>query len=81
MSHNTTPSDDFDDITPSDTVDFPQRKLTKAIYVGVTGNVAAVRPDGRAVVFTAVPAGSILPIRCRRVNATSTTASGLEALF
>lgn len=81
MSHITSPSDDFVEVTPSDTVDFPQRKLTKAIYVGTTGNVSAVRPDGVAVLFTAVPAGSILPIRCRRINATGTTASTIDALF
>lgn len=81
MSHNTTPSDDFIEVTPSDTVDFPQRKLTKAIYVGTAGNVAAVRPDGTAVVFTGVPSGAILPIRCRRINATGTTASTIDALF
>lgn len=73
-------------VTPSDTVDFSpfaQRsgRLTDALYVGVTGDVAVVQKNGTAVIFTAVPAGKTLPVECRRVNATSTTATNLVALY
>lgn len=47
--------------------------FTRGIYVGGAGNVIAILVDDTAAVtFTAVPAGSILPIRARRVLATST---------
>lgn len=81
MSHITSPSTIFSTVTPSDTVDIPGQEMCRALYVGGAGDVAAVRQDGTAVVFSAVPAGSILPIRCRRVNATGTTATNIDALF
>jgi hypothetical protein len=70
--------DKFLPITPSDTVsiDFPH----DAIYVGVTGDIAAVTPDNVAIVFKGALAGSILPLRLKRVNATNTTATNLIAL-
>ena len=74
-------------VTPSDTVNFDVTSLgrqfleTRALFVGVTGNVVAIRPDGTAITFTGVPAGSVLPIVCIRVNSTSTTATSIVALF
>lgn len=65
-------------ITPSDTDDFAT--APDAIYVGGAGNIVAVLPDGTAVTFTGALAGSILPIKCKRVNATSTTATALVGL-
>ena len=66
-------------VTPSDSTDFDV--LTRAIYVGGAGNVVAVRRDGTTVTFTGVPAGSVLPIACRRINSTSTTATSIVALY
>jgi hypothetical protein len=65
-------------ITTSDTVDLPQ--LTDAIWVGGAGIVVAVFPNGKTVNFTCV-AASVLPIRVKRVNATSTTATLMVALY
>ena len=65
-------------ITPSDTVNIG--KTTRAIYVGVSGNITAVMEDGSAVLFKAVPVG-ILPIRAIRVNETATAATDMVALF
>lgn len=73
------PARNFVAVTPHDSTDLTY--LTKALYVGGAGNVAAVRADGTAVVFSGVPAGTILPIRCRRVNSTSTTATNIVALY
>jgi hypothetical protein len=70
----------FQALTPSDTVDLP-RGLTQALWVGSGGDVAAVSDDNRVTVFAAVPAGSWLPIAVRRVNAASTTSTGLVALY
>jgi len=52
-----------------------------ALYVGGAGNVAVV-PLGQttAVVFDAVPAGTILPLEFQGINATSTTATNLVGL-
>jgi len=65
-------------ITTSDTVDLP--RLTDAVWVGGAGIVVAVLQNGRAVNFTCV-AGQLLPLRVKRVNATSTTATLLNALY
>ena len=67
-------------ITPHNSTNFST--VTRAIYVGVTGDVTAVMLDGAtAVLFKAVPAGSILPIRAIRVNSTGTGASELVGLY
>ena len=67
-------------ITKHDSTDIPTG-MTRAIYVGGAGDIAAVDKDDTAVVFSAVPAGTILPIRVRRVNSTSTTATLMVALY
>lgn len=53
----------------------------RALYIGVTGDVA-VMPKGSttAVTFKAVPVG-ILPIQCSKVMSTNTTATDIVALF
>jgi len=61
-------------VTPSDStaLDF------QAIYVGVGGDVAISSSDSTtAVTFTAVPSGSILPIKGKRVMSTNTTATNI----
>lgn len=55
--------------------------VSRAIYVGGAGNVAAAMLDGTVVTFTAVPAGTILPIRCKRINSTNTTASSMVSIY
>jgi len=64
-------------ITPSDTL--PNK--WDAIYAGSTGNIV-VMPDqsSTAVTFTAVPIGTIIPIKTRLVMATLTTATNLVGL-
>lgn len=42
-----------------------------ALYVGGTGSVIATDPDGTVVTYTAVPAGTTLPVRMIRVAAAS----------
>ena len=66
-------------VTPSDTVDL--RAVSRALYVGTTGNVVVVMQNGDVVTFTGVPAGAILPIRAKRVNSTNTTASTILSLY
>jgi hypothetical protein len=41
----------------------------------------ANNPDGEISVLTAVPAGTLLPIRVKRVMSTGTTVTNIVALF
>jgi hypothetical protein len=72
-------------LVPSDTIDpdiYVQKKLlTWEIYVGSSGDVAAVDQSGTATIFPGVPAGTVLKVAARRVNASGTTASGLVACY
>jgi hypothetical protein len=66
-------------ITPSDTADLS--KAARALYVGGSGNVKVITIDGSVLTFTAVPGGTVLPVRVRRVFNTDTTATSLIALW
>lgn len=67
-------------ITPSDTVNF--ETPTRGIYVGVAGNISVqLATLGTAIVFKGAVAGSVIPVRARRVNSTGTTATDLVALY
>ena len=65
-------------ITPSDTADIG--RVTDAIYVGGAGTVAAVPQNNRVLSLTAA-AGTLLPLRVRRINATGTAATLIVALY
>jgi hypothetical protein len=65
-------------ITTSDTVNLPYGP-TDAISVGTTGTLLAVFENDSVVTF-AVTAAQLLPVRVKRVNASS-TATGLVALY
>jgi hypothetical protein len=68
-------------VTPSDTAD----NSFVGLYVGGAGDVAvkseAGGSGGAAVVFKAVPAGTILPIRTCRVMNTNTTATNITGFI
>ncbi len=67
-------------ITPSDSTDLVD--IPKAIYVGAAGSlVCTLVDDTSSVTFVGVQAGSILPIRAKRVFSTGTTAASLLALY
>lgn len=65
-------------ITPHDSTNFSP---CRAIYVGTGGTVVAVFENDAAITFINVPSGAILPVRLKRVNNTSTTASSMVALY
>lgn len=66
-------------VTPSDTVNLGH--VSRALWVGSTGDVTVIMADGgAAVTFSAVPVGW-MPLRVSRVNATSTTASSIVAVW
>ena len=64
-------------ITTSDTVTFNPSVL----YIGVGGNVRVLTAQGTDIVFSAVPAGFILPVQVIRVYATNTTASSMARIY
>lgn len=67
-------------VTTSDTVDLA-RAPTRALYVGVAGDVKVDMMNGDlGVTFKAAPVG-ILYIRVTRVYATGTAATNLVALY
>lgn len=71
-------------ITPSDTVNFARSgeiDTCDAIYVGSGGAMTVVFENDDAIAFAGVPTGTILPLRAKRVNATSLGASSLVALY
>lgn len=79
MSDYSDPGDRLAAVTPSDATDLTG---VRAVYVGVTGNVALMALyDSAAVTFTAVPAGTIIPVRIKRVMATNTTATDIVAIY
>lgn len=66
-------------VTPHASTNFTNG-VCRGIYVGATGDVTAI-VDSTVILFKAVPAGMILPIRATRVNAIGTTATFMVALF
>jgi hypothetical protein len=65
-------------ITPSDSVALAN--TTRAIYVGVAGNLRVRLASDDIVTFSGVLAGVVYPFRVEQVMATGTTAGGLVGL-
>ena len=75
----TAPADFCFAVVANDAIDLP--RVTKAIYVGVGGNVTLRSRNGQEdVTFQNVPSGAILDVRVKAVRATGTTASGIVGL-
>lgn len=53
----------------------------RGLYVGGAGNVTLLTAAGTTVLFSSVPAGTVLPVSCKRVNSTGTTATLMTAIF
>ena len=66
-------------VTPSDSTDLTY--VSRAVYVGTTGNMKVTMQDSGTVLFTGIPAGTTLPIRVTRIWSTTTTASTILALW
>lgn len=75
--HLTNPLTKLLAIAPAnDVTDLPW--VSRAIIVGVAGNVALIPMDGTVAVTVPLPAG-INPIRASRILLTGTTATGIVA--
>jgi hypothetical protein len=73
-----TPADEAFVIIPSDSQNL--EKITRGVYIGSGGNLSVLMKNGDEQTFVGTVAGTILPIRIRRVNAAGTTASSLLGL-
>lgn len=54
---------------------------SRGIYIGGNGNITVVMVSGEEVTFVGCLAGSIIPIRCKQVKSTGTTASNLIGMY
>ncbi|MBV1867637.1 MAG: hypothetical protein KUG69_06995 [Marinosulfonomonas sp.] len=75
----TSPATNAMEAIPSD-LD-PLELVTRALYVGQTGNISVEMQSGQIVDFQNVQGGSILAIRTLKVRATGTTATGIIAMW
>jgi len=67
-------------VTPNDSEELAY--LTRALYIGVGGNLSVkLRDDSTAVVFVGVAEGTVLPLQVKQVMATGTTATNIVALW
>ena len=73
------PGMDMFAVTPHDSNDFALS--ARGLYVGVGGTVVVVTLANVAITFVNVASGQILPVACRRVNSTSTTATNIIGLI
>ena len=76
-------------LAKSDTVNNPTQppggttaggRYPDAVWVGGAGIVAVILPDGSECDFTVV-AGTLLPVICKRINSTTTTATLFVGLW
>lgn len=67
-------------VTPNDSADLAT--TSRALYVGTGGDVAVIlADDSAAVTLVSVPAGSVLPVRAKRVMDTGTSATNIVAMW
>jgi hypothetical protein len=64
-------------VTPSDATVIPK---TRALWIGVTGNVAVRTANGETVTVANAPVG-VLPVQVDQVLSTGTTASSILAFY
>lgn len=77
MAGSTDPAEGAYAITPSDSTTLTN---CRALYIGVSGDVAVVtRRRAASVIFKSVPIG-VLPVQCVQVLSTGTTATNILAL-
>lgn len=73
------PATEAAEVTPHDTNALAT--IPRALYIGGAGDVEVTLVGGDKVTFTAVPVGTILPVRAKIVHATGTTATAITAIW
>lgn len=67
------------DITPSDGTDLTI--FSRALWVGGAGSLRVITVEDDTINLVGIPAGTLMPIRVKRVLATGTTATAIVALW
>jgi hypothetical protein len=67
-------------VTPADATPLPSGICRGVVCTG-TGNIAGTTPSGATVLLTSVPINTVVPIDLSIIAATSTTATGISALY
>lgn len=73
------PASGVEAVTPHDTNELTV--VSRALWVGSAGDLAVLMVDGTTATFVGIPAGTLMPLRVRRVNSTDTTASSIVSLY
>jgi hypothetical protein len=73
------PASNGEAVTPHDSNTLTY--VSRALYVGGAGDVAVILLGGQTLTFSAVPAGTILPVRAKQVKSTGTTATLILSLY
>ena len=66
-------------VTPSDSAELA--KVSRGIWVGVAGDVTLSMINGDVVLFTNMAAGTVHPLRVRKVFSTGTAATNIVAVY
>lgn len=64
-------------VTPSDTEELAH--VSRALWVGGSGDIAVVTKEGDTITLAGVQAGALIPWMVRKVKATGTTATSIIA--
>lgn len=76
----TAPASNAVAVTPNDSADLAF--ASRGVFVGGAGNLAYIPLNGTtAVTLVGIPAGTILPIRPKRIMSTNTTATSIVSLW
>ena len=67
-------------VTPSDSADLP-RGVTRAVYVGTSGDLAVVYASGVEDTLSNLAEGTLHSFQVARIKATGTTATGIKAAY
>ena len=69
------------EVTNSDTADINSGKLCNGLHCGSGGDITVLLADGTSITFAATAAGSMIPVRCKRVMSTGTTPTDIVAFY
>lgn len=77
-AEDVSPADGAEAVTPHDTNEMTY--ISRALWIGGAGTMTVVTQAGETILFSGIPAGTIIPIRVKIVKATGTTATLIVAL-
>lgn len=67
------------EIAASGTVTVPNG--VRCLYIGGTGDLVCTMVEGGEVTFAGVPAGMLLPIKCREIDMDTSSCTDVVALY